>query len=577
MNDAPEDTTKWRKNKDAFAAQVSRVWVSVKGFEPNTSVDQLCSFLESKCRSTLTFLEKVQENGAVLLRLESPTQSFHIQKLSGIRMGAGKLQIRSIRRDQESTEVEMKGGSLLNLMMSFVESTYNKAGKFLNLSNLGGREQAGIRFDFNNHSFMRTLFTAIGAKCGDVETLSFANDQIHSLAPFQQMTKFVNNPTVNLSFENNLVDDFNQLDHLKGLKLRELDFKGNPIKANHPEDKYQSEFSRRFSTLKYLDGHKLSSFDFGLPNYLTSGQLPPNLGDLFDSPQTKQVAEIFLKKFYQIFDGDNKNGLLDAYTDHSYFSMSSSISLKQANKPTKQAQDAWHLIKSSSRNLLHVKDLDRRTQLLKVGRIDIIHFLNSLPVGRLGWEDIRIDAFMLPPIGAAQVLSINIHGYYWEVAASVNRSFDRTMLLTPAPPNSPAAQQGWPAVILNDHLHIHNYAGKLPPVSQDQPVAASAAPQVNLQPQPTQPPFSTALPLNPTLSMQPPNAILPTPNLTVLPTHSPQATHSDLLQKLIQETKLKPQFAQQCLEQNSWNYEQSLEAVRTLQARNQIPAHMLQT
>lgn len=68
-------------------------------------------------------------------------------------------------------------------------------------------------------------------------TISFGSDQIRTLQSFSQLGKYVHN-TLNLSFDSNQIADFDELDALKGLKIREIELKNNPIK-NFPDTKYQ--------------------------------------------------------------------------------------------------------------------------------------------------------------------------------------------------------------------------------------------------------------------------------------------------------------------------------------------------
>lgn len=58
-----------------------------------------------------------------------------------------------------------------------------------------------------------------------------------------------------------------------------------------------------------------------------------------------------------------------------------------------------------------------------------------------------------------QLLSIHVHGHFWDVGTEVKRSFNRVILLTPAGPHTRAFQSGWPALIVNDMLTIHNFLG----------------------------------------------------------------------------------------------------------------------
>jgi hypothetical protein len=70
-----------------------------------------------------------------------------------------------------------------------------------------------------------------------VITISFANNNIETLQPFHQLPKFVHS-TLNLSFDGNPIKSFEELDSIKGLKIREIELKNTPLKAV-PEAKYQ--------------------------------------------------------------------------------------------------------------------------------------------------------------------------------------------------------------------------------------------------------------------------------------------------------------------------------------------------
>ncbi len=87
---------------------------------------------------------------------------------------------------------------------------------------------------------------------------------------------------------------------------------------------------------------------------------------------------------------------------------------------------------------------------------------------------------------------------------------------------SSAALQGWPAVILNDQLHIRFYVPLPTPTS---PTAATPA--------------------------APPIAI--------------QTPQQQVLDKLMYVTRLKPDLAKQCLDENAWSYDKAVTAFLSLQ------------
>jgi len=293
---------------------------------------------------------------------------------------------------------------------------------------------------------------------------------------------------------------------------------------------------RRFSTLKYLDGQKVAPLiEFGLPTHLSTPDLPPIKGYLSDTPDTQRLVEEFLQKFFALYDAQSRDKLLDIYSDSALFSMSTSTA--------SAVKDKQHFVltayKQKSRNLVIVKDLDRRVSMLHSGRVAIVHCLNSLPQTRHSYDNMRIDAYVLPNIGSTPVLCINLQGDFYEVSAKENRSYDRTLLLAPCPPNSPAAVQGRPVIIMNDQLHVRHYA-PLPPIAATTTTTTT-----------TTTTSTTA---------------------TILPAPSPQL---QLIEKLSFITRLKPDYARQCLEQNLWSYDKALEAFMSLKQRNQIGPGML--
>jgi hypothetical protein len=57
-------------------------------------------------------------------------------------------------------------------------------------------------------------------------------------------------------------------------------------------------------------------------------------------------------------------------------------------------------------------------------------------------------------------MSITMHGKFWEVRGmtdGINLSFDRTLIVAPAPQGSRAQQAGWSASIVSDLLHVRNF------------------------------------------------------------------------------------------------------------------------
>eukprot|EP01114_Cavostelium_apophysatum_P016533 TRINITY_DN4725_c0_g1_i1.p1 TRINITY_DN4725_c0_g1~~TRINITY_DN4725_c0_g1_i1.p1 ORF type:complete len:612 (+),score=142.05 TRINITY_DN4725_c0_g1_i1:148-1983(+) len=511
---------------------VAGVWLTVKGFPQGMTAPQLIAFLKEKANSPNTPepLETVAEAGRINLRYPNSGAAFVIQKLHGVYYQGNKLSIIFAPRAKQMHA---------NPVNVNLEERYNKEAKYLNLSGLSAAQNA----DLNSSVWMRNLFQAMANTCPEVATLNFAGNGITTLKPFMHLTKYLHS-ILNLSFDNNMLENFNELNNLKSLKnLREIVLTNNPLSSNQ---NYRREVMQRFPTLKFLDASPIEPLiNFGLAN------LPPIAGNLYDTPQTQQLVEHFLQKYFALFDQEKKDSLIDVYTDKSMFTMSATINNRTKQKLYKNAgkNAAADFYRNNNRNFQTVKDQKRRDTFVHTGRVDIIHFMNSMPLTKHKPEDLRVDAFVMQNLGQP-ILTIQIHGSFVEPATSTSRSYDRTFLLSPAAPNSTAATQGWPAVILNEQLHVRDHETQMPapsPPNSGPNVPGSPASNIVANPI-TSPPV-----LNPTL----------------------EPMKQQMVEKLMLATKLKPMFAKQCLDENGWNFDKAVEVFMTLQSRGALRPDML--
>ncbi len=60
-----------------------------------------------------------------------------------------------------------------------------------------------------------------------------------------------------------------------------------------------------------------------------------------------------------------------------------------------------------------MEDLERRVDLLHVGRVDIVHCINQLPATHHQPDGYVIDA-IVPPMGKNQMMFLMVHGHFWE-------------------------------------------------------------------------------------------------------------------------------------------------------------------
>jgi Leucine-rich repeat (LRR) protein len=96
-----------------------------------------------------------------------------------------------------------------------------------------------IRIDLNNATVVKGLCIVLKQKVPDVSTIIFSSNEIKRLAGFQAISSHLRHIR-GLSFANNQIQDFRELDHLRDLKhLRDLVLTGNPILSKGDDANYR--------------------------------------------------------------------------------------------------------------------------------------------------------------------------------------------------------------------------------------------------------------------------------------------------------------------------------------------------
>jgi Leucine-rich repeat (LRR) protein len=137
--------------------------------------------------------------------------------LSGTTMDDG-----SVLNIQRSDENPVLTSELYNLLLQFFEINYHRNEGFLELDNMVAVFAChGVNVDFTSHCFMNTFAKAIRKKAGDVQILSLSRNKIDSLKLFTNV--FWNLPNIRkVSFENNNISSFRELEHVKNEKITDL-------------------------------------------------------------------------------------------------------------------------------------------------------------------------------------------------------------------------------------------------------------------------------------------------------------------------------------------------------------------
>ena len=232
-----------------------------------------------------------------------------------------------------------QGSDLIESLTRIIQQKYDANQRYLDLEAFTNE---AFKQDPSQTKFGQVLCKLIGSLCPDVVSISFASNHISSLEFFSDLFSHI--PKLeNVSFQNN---NLKNIDDLRGFRgkdftlLRELILDGNPIMTkvlskpgsetsflkyflvfictNHI---FCSNMKKLFPTLKILDGQAMPENIVETMGSSQGSSLPLSVKSGFsDSPESLGIAQMFLLKFYELFD-TNRDGLSHFYEDSSCFSL----------------------------------------------------------------------------------------------------------------------------------------------------------------------------------------------------------------------------------------------------------------
>lgn len=186
-------------------------------------------------------------------------------------------------------------------------------------------------------------------------------------------------------FKNNSVDRMEEFNKLKCFNnLSNLNVSMNPIE-NDLTDKTIKIIRNTLGSLKVLNDQTLApiiGFDLDF-----SRNLPNTLGDFSCvDVNIKQQILSFLNKYYQVFDNQiSRDLLLEAYDDNAIFSLS------VAN--TSRHELNWNKL---SHNLLS-RDLKDKSSMIMQNRLKVVGFLKDLPIVQTDFQSISVEIPICTP------------------------------------------------------------------------------------------------------------------------------------------------------------------------------------
>ncbi len=107
---------------------------------------------------------------------------------------------------------------------------------------------------------------------------------------------------------------------------------------------------------------------------LNEVHLPPAKASYLCDPAGADIVRQFLEQYFILYDSDSRQQLLDAYHENATLSLTATY-----NQHITQAHRLTTYI-NVSRNLFKIREPDYRVRNLKKGRLQVVAFLQDLPL-----------------------------------------------------------------------------------------------------------------------------------------------------------------------------------------------------
>lgn len=283
---------------------------------------------------------------------------------------------------------------------------------------------------------------------------------------------------------------------------------------------FASAVRKRFPKVVLLDDVELPPpVKFDLDDSETEIKLPPPCRTFFSNAQYSDIVLAFLKQYFEVFDSDKRDALVDAYHDCGNFSLSV-VSSKASGIEKFQS---WV---SSSRNVLRVS-LERATSLLRCGKLSVVGALARLPASQHDTSSFSVDV----PLANERLMQAVVTGVFREREEKHQpiRAFSRSFILVPF---------GAGLCIVNDMLQIQH-----PTSEQIKGCFRVTAPTPSPSPVPT------------------------------APSASPAAIQSrdEMIRSFCAFSGMNLEWSTKCLEENAFNLEASAQSFNRLKLEGKIP------
>jgi nuclear RNA export factor len=269
--------------------------------------------------------------------------------------------------------------------------------------------------------FVNNILELISFHCSSLNALDISRNKLQRLQAYSNLKDKCPSLKI-LDISDNELHHINELEHLAPMpSVTTLVLENNPFKG-HVNDfaSYAGQVRAYFPNLEILDGQALPGpVKFDLPTNI--GVLPPSQKGYLVNEEVRSLVIQFLELFYSVYDGENRDKLLEAYSDNAVFSLSVNFTEQQRGPP-------FHQYMQLSRNL--ARQNSSKKSLLHHGRIDIVQCLRQLPHSCHIASSFNVDVLKASP----SCTVFTVHGVFGEASSGksdsyVVRAFSRTFVI----------------------------------------------------------------------------------------------------------------------------------------------------
>ncbi|XP_045146564.1 nuclear RNA export factor 3-like [Echinops telfairi] len=221
--------------------------------------------------------------------------------------------------------------------------------------------------------------------------------------------------------EENMPEAEEEMDTGKGLEPEEICVGRKPLCTISPDKpSNMSDILQLFPKLLSLDRQGLPSPVFS--DIVDDKKLPVCKGNVFGIQTLKNLVWKFLKQYYRIYDGGDRQGLLSAYHDNACFSLTTLFN------PERPSLISLAKYSNDSESMKQFKDIGPYVQLVKHTKSEIVDFLSVLPKTQHDLSSFMVD------VGAQtkKMLCFSVRGQFKDenMCEAHVCAFERTFLLT---------------------------------------------------------------------------------------------------------------------------------------------------